>query len=203
MKAYIITKSYMINQALQHLLEKCFDNIEISINNQLPQSHTFIEDYNIVLIEYDGTNQQDLEILCKTRKDNNKLKLLVMDSSINKKLCTKIIKMGIDGYVTDFTSQEEFVYIINKILSGHKFFDSEAIQNAIENKTINKPQELTNRENEVMNLVAEGLSNIEIAKRLNVSENTIKKHVSNILEKLKVRNRQDIILYVKDIFKVG
>ena len=59
-------------------------------------------------------------------------------------------------------------------------------------------EELTDREREVLSHVAEGLSNREIASNLQISENTIKKHLRNILAKLQLENRVQAALYARN-----
>ena len=62
----------------------------------------------------------------------------------------------------------------------------------------NNIERLTSREKEVLDMVVSGLTNKEIAKSLYLSEHTIKKHITNILDKLDMRNRKDLIIYVKE-----
>ena len=88
--------------------------------------------------------------------------------------------------------------IIKRVLNGKKFYDSELLQYTIHNEKTNNGIDLTNREKCVLNYVCKGLSNKDIANELRVTDYTIKKHVSNILSKLHLRNRQDIILYEQD-----
>ena len=68
----------------------------------------------------------------------------------------------------------------------------------IHNEKTNNEIDLTNREKCVLNYVCKGLSNKDIANELKVTDYTIKKHISNILSKLHLRNRQDNNLYAQD-----
>ena len=68
----------------------------------------------------------------------------------------------------------------------------------IHKEKTNNEMGLTNREKCVLNYVCKGLSNKDIANELKITDYTIKKHVSNILSKLNLRNRQDIIIYAKE-----
>ena len=105
--------------------------------------------------------------------------------------------VALDGEIV-FSDKDEFIYIIKRVLNGKKFYDSELLQYTIHNEKTNNEIDLTNREKCVLNYVCKGLSNKDIANELKVTDYTIKKHVSNILSKLHLRNRQDIILYVQD-----
>ena len=66
------------------------------------------------------------------------------------------------------------------------------------NQKYDNTNSLTSRENEVLEKVGEGYSNKDIAKSLHISEHTVKKHISNILVKLDMRNRKDLIIYIKE-----
>ena len=101
-------------------------------------------------------------------------------------------------YILNIDDKDEFIYIIKKVLNGKKFYDSELLQYTIHNEKTNNEIDLTNREKCVLNYVCKGLSNKDIANELRVTDYTIKKQVSNILSKLHLRHRQDIILYVQD-----
>ena len=100
--------------------------------------------------------------------------------------------------ILNIDDKDEFIYIIKRVLNGKKFYDSELLQYTIHNEKTNNEIDLTNREKCVLNYVCKGLSNKDIANELKVTDYTIKKHVSNILSKLHLRSRQDIILYAQD-----
>ena len=67
-------------------------------------------------------------------------------------------------------------------------------------ETFNKSsyEDLTERESQVLHMVGLGYTNKEIAKKLYISEHTIKKHITSILSKLDMRNRKDLIIYIKN-----
>ena len=107
-------------------------------------------------------------------------------------------EIGFSPYILNITDKDEFIYIIRKVLKGKKFYDSELLQYSIQNHKVNDENNLTSRENNVLSYVYKGFSNKEIANELNVTDYTIKKHVSSILKKLNLRNRQELIRYLKD-----
>ena len=123
---------------------------------------------------------------------------MILDSRKDIELFLKSVDYGVDGYILNIADKEEFIYIVKKILNGKKFYDSELLQYSIpKNKATNEIY-LTNREKNVLSYVCKGLSNKDIANELNVTDYTIKKHVSSILSKLNLRNRQDLIIYAKE-----
>ena len=123
---------------------------------------------------------------------------MVLDGNKDRELFLKSIDYGIDGYILNISDKEEFIYMVKKVLNGKKFYDSEVLQYRVSEERVNNETVLTNREKNVLRHVCKGLSNIHIANELNVTDYTIKKHVSSILNKLKLKNRKDIIIYAKD-----
>lgn len=203
MKILIITQSFMIKQALLHLFEINFNTSSIIFEEDITPTNFSIEDIDLVIYDCNENNEKKLESISEIRNNKGGFKLVVLDNNKNERLCTKSIKMGIDGYITEISSEDEFLYIMKKILAGSKYFDGQAVQQALNHNVLKRNELLTNRENEVLNLVSKGLNNREISLNLNVSECTVKKHVSNILEKLNFKNRQEIIIYVKECGEVS
>lgn len=95
------------------------------------------------------------------------------------------IKAGAQGYLLKDLGREELVQAIRTVAAGRSLLGGDGLRSPA------RPpgEELTEREREVLTLVAEGLSNREIAERLVVSEKTVKTHVSNVLDKLGVGSR--------------
>ena len=85
-------------------------------------------------------------------------------------------------------------------MKGKKYYDIDLLEEMInpnKESATKSNNMLTDRENQVLDKVSIGLTNKEIAKELYVSEHTIKKHITNILSKLDMRNRRDLIIYKK------
>ena len=192
MKVLIVSESFIIRDSLNNLFNEILDTkdiIVVSSPNEL--SNEDILDVNFSFIDVNVNNISIVERLSKIKYKYRNLK---KDMDI----FFKSIDCGVDGYILDITDKEEFIYIIKKVLNGKKFFDSELLQYSIQRDKVANEIDLTNREKNVLNYVCKGLSNKDIANELKVTDYTIKKHVSSILSKLHLRNRQDIIIYAKD-----
>jgi DNA-binding NarL/FixJ family response regulator len=113
------------------------------------------------------------------------------------------VKNGASGYLLKSSSIDEVAQAVRLVADGQSLISpSMAVKLLDEFKQISRsdPQQvvntrLTDRELEVLKLVAEGLGNREIGKRLFISENTVKNHVRNILEKLQLHSRMDAVMY--------
>ncbi len=113
------------------------------------------------------------------------------------------IKAGASGYLLKDSSIDEVAQAIRVVADGQSLISpSMAIKLLDEFKQMSRSDRqqvpsprLTERELEVLKLVAQGLNNREIAKRLFISENTVKNHVRNILEKLQLHSRMEAVMY--------
>ena len=136
-------------------------------------------------------------------KDNySKLKLLIVDFNESKDMFFKVSKLNVDGYMLGTFAEEDINYALHKISTGTKFYDRELLYRLVEDEpaaTItgksNLGTPLTRRELEILSQLSNGLSNFEISKNLNISENTVKKHISNIFIKINVKDRTQAIIY--------
>ena len=113
------------------------------------------------------------------------------------------VKNGASGYLLKDSSIEEVAQAIRVVNEGQSLISpSMAVKLIDEFKQMSKPDReqgpalrLTERELEVLRLVAKGLNNREVAKELFISENTVKNHVRNILEKLHLHSRMEAVVY--------
>jgi two-component system NarL family response regulator len=113
------------------------------------------------------------------------------------------VKNGAAGYLLKDSSIEEVAQAIRVVNEGQSLISpSMAVKLIDEFKQMSKPEReqgpalrLTERELEVLRLVAKGLNNREVAKELFISENTVKNHVRNILEKLQLHSRMEAAMY--------
>ena len=122
------------------------------------------------------------------------------------------IRNGASGYLLKSSSIDEVAQAVRVVAEGQSLISPSMAMKLIDEFTkISRseqqqvvPTELTKREIEVLKLVAQGLNNREIGRRLFISENTVKNHVRNILEKLHLHSRMDAAMYAlrKKLFDI-
>ena len=106
----------------------------------------------------------------------------------------------IDGFILKSTNSNEFFNAIDGILSGKKYIQSELIP-IINNYLIKKDMDsekinlLTTRELQILKMISHGGKNIEIANKMNISERTVKNHLSHIFEKIEVKDRTQAAVF--------
>jgi len=125
-------------------------------------------------------------------------KILIVTDDENRDRINYIIRSGVNGFVTKKCSEREIHQSIEAINCGQRFFCNKILELLLEN---NKPKEevqdekLTNRELEVLQLVAKGLSTPKIAESLHLSIHTINSHRKNMLRKLNLKSPTELVVY--------
>ncbi|CEO31873.1 response regulator transcription factor [Paraclostridium sordellii] len=193
MNILILSNSLIIRESLGNLTKKLFENAKVDI--------LYIDDYvsQKKCKNYDLTIGHTYNTGIKHLKDfielkNNSKKIIVLDYFKNESILKVCIEQNIDGYIIDFEDEYEFRYIINKVINGSKFYDSQLVQSLMKKRKCDLSLVLTDREKEVMLEVSKGLSNREISEKLEITEFTVKKHLSKVMSKLNYRSRKEIIL---------
>jgi NarL family two-component system response regulator LiaR len=130
-----------------------------------------------------------------TRERFPHIQVIALTSFREEGLVQRALEAGAIGYLLKTVSAEELARAIRAARAGRPTLAPEAAQDLVRDAT--KPpvpgQDLTEREREVLRLMADGLNNKEIAQRLVVSESTVKFHVSNILAKLDTTSRTEAV----------
>ncbi len=126
---------------------------------------------------------------------NPATKILILTMYGDRDLYQRLLDMGIKGYVLKDADNEELLLAIQKVLAGDAYFSQELLLNVIRESMTAAPVVLSAREKEVLTLIAEGLSNHEIAGRLKLSQRTVERHRTNLLEKTGSKNSVRLIIY--------
>ena len=200
MNILIVSESFIVREYMEQLFKEVLDYTSINIKKRLSkttQEELLQIDFAFIDIHDDILNE--LKIIDYIKIRNKNLKVLVSDRNKNKNTFKKVLAYGIEGYITNTTEKEEFIFLLKKILRGKKAYETDLIDKVVNGRVENKLDQLTKREQEVLKEMSKGLNNKEIADNLFITESTVKKHVSNIFSKLDFRNRQEAILYTSTI----
>jgi DNA-binding NarL/FixJ family response regulator len=161
----------------------------------LVQPDVIIADYNHF--------PEGLELLKSIRKKTPDSRVLVITDPKNKMEISRAIEFGANSYLLKECDQEEIVEAIYKTAGNQKFFCTRIVDLLVFQKqedmqfrdTACVGLHITEREIEIVRLVAEGLSNKEIAEKLFLSTHTVTTHRKNIMNKLQVNNTAGLVLY--------
>jgi two-component system response regulator DevR len=142
-----------------------------------------------------GSEFEGLSLCAKLSAAHPDLGLLVLTTFLDEDLVVRAVHAGARGYVVKDVDTTELVRAIRAVSAGESAFDARsaaAVVRSLNGRTEAR-QQLTDREMEVLRLLATGLSNHGIGERLFISATTAKFHVSNIMRKLEVTRRAEAV----------
>ena len=164
------------------------DAIEVFKNNSV----------DIVIMDLGLPNMNGIDATQAIRALNSEVKVIILTSHNDEKEVLNSLKAGANAYCSKEINPKRLIQVVQSVLDGAAWFDPSISHIVLEAATkvqeaeAPKPERnygLTSRETQILKLITEGYSNIEIAKELFVSINTTKAHVASILQKLEVDDR--------------
>ncbi|MBX8937876.1 response regulator transcription factor [Enterococcus gilvus] len=159
---------------------------------------------DVILMDLVMEVMDGIESTKKILKDWPEAKILIVTSFIDDEKVYPAIEAGASGYLLKTSTAHEIANAIRKTYNGERVLEPEVTTKMMEQLSNRNRhvlhEELTNREQEILLLIAQGMSNQEIADELFITLKTVKTHVSNILAKLEVEDRTQAAIYA---FKHG
>lgn len=160
---------------------------------------------HVLLLDVGLSDQDSLRVAAAIRKEVPDARIIVMDLIPDNEDIVEFVNAGVSGFVLKDATFDEFVATIRSVAAGEKVLPArmtESLFSRIAKEADGRGKEyvledvrMTRREREVIDLIGEGLSNKEIAQRLNIATHTVKSHVRNVMEKLALHTRLQIAAY--------
>ena len=166
------------------------------------------DNLDLILLDLNMPGMSGLNGLMSLRNEAPTIPVVIVSAEQDKHIVLQAITYGAVGFITNSTPREQMTAAIEQVLNGHVYLPAEIIRSEQSN-TRRTPREatispellqaLTRKQLQVLERMAKGESNKQIAYNLDIAETTVKAHVSAILRKLNVHNRVQAILSVGDI----
>lgn len=158
---------------------------------------------DVVLLDINMPGINGIDVLKRFKDLGIKSKVIMLTIHEEREYLFETMKIGADGYILKDSDSNSLIKAIRDVHVGKSYIQpclssmlSDGIDETEEyNEDLDKIKLLTKREYEVLLLIAEGLSNRDIADRLFISEKTVKNHVSNIFKKIKVNDRMKAAIF--------
>ena len=192
----------MIREGLKSLLE-LDDDIKViadAVDGRDCLDKLDVYKPDVLLLDINMPNMNGLEVLKELKARKSKVKVLVLTVHNETEYLMKAVDIGINGYVLKDSESAELKKAIRVIMDGETYIQPSLIpalnaKRLERNEDEEKIDSLTRRELEVLKLLAIGMYNKEVAEKLEISERTVKNHVSNIFKKLEVTDRTQAAVF--------
>jgi two-component system response regulator DevR len=196
----VVDDHAILRQGLRSVLERESDLVVVGEASSEAQAEAVVRAMqpDVVLLDLKlsaGSEFEGLTLCAKLSAAHPGIGLLVLTTFLDEDLVVRAVHAGARGYVVKDVDTTELVRAIRAIAAGDSAFDSRsaaAVVRSLSGRTEPR-QQLTDREIEVLRLLAAGFSNSKIGEKLYISATTAKFHVSNIMRKLEVSRRAEAV----------
>ena len=151
---------------------------------------------DVVLLDVRMPEMGGLEALETLRRTASGIKVLVLSMHDEPALVRRAVDLGAAGYMLKNSSREELVKALRLVASGDGYVQGDVVRPLLDQLSGKDPAEadpLSAREREILGLISDGLENKQIARRLDISEATVKTHLKAVFERLEVRSRAEAV----------
>ncbi len=192
-KVFIVDDHYMVIEGIRSLLqnEKGIEWSGHAMNAISCLAFLQRQQPDVILMDINLPDKSGID-LCKEVKEKYPYVFIIGLSTFNQlSFIQKMMDNGASGYVLKNATQEELMEAIKTVVKGKIYLSDEASQTLQKNEATNIV--LTRREKEVLELIAEGMTNNVIAQKLFISPTTVDTHRKNLLAKLEAKNTASLI----------
>lgn len=196
-KIIVVDDHQLFREGMLSLLAK---NDGLDIVGEAENADRFFElmdtaDPHVVLIDITMPGLNGLEVIKMSKSRYPAAKFIVLTMHAEGQYVVRAVRNGAFGYLIKNADEQELLDAIETVASGKKYFNSEISQLMIGNMAIEEESDkkLSEREQEVLELVSEGKTTKEIAEQLFVSARTVETHRVNMMKKLNVQNTAELI----------
>jgi len=157
--------------------------------------------WDLVLLDITMHGRSCLDVLKEIRSSASRVPVLILSGHPEEQYAVRVLKTGATGYLTKESAPQELCNAVRKVFGGGKYISAslaEQLATEIQSPQRDLHAALSNREYQVMLLIASGKAPKEIGSELSLSAKTISTYRSRILEKLKLKNNAEIMRYVME-----
>lgn len=195
-KVLIVDNDPMVTESLALIVEKSGHNV-VGVGNNGQEGINLYKTNkpDVVLMDIQMENKNGIDAVKEIMAFNSSAKILILTTFKDEEYIADALKSGAKGYILK-QNVDSLIPSLEAVFAGNSVFDSE-ITVKINNNGLGEfnDDKLNDREILITGLIAEGLNNKEIADKLYLSEGTLRNYISEILNKLQLRNRTEIAIY--------
>ncbi|MHB1654468.1 MAG: response regulator [Desulfitobacteriaceae bacterium] len=202
-KVFLADDHKILRESLIFLLRQESD---IEVIGEAADGHRAIEEIlrlkpDIAILDISLPQLNGLEVATRLKKEDPAIKIIILTMHKNEDFVARAYQLKVNGYVLKDNALEELLKSIRIVQTGGIYLSSDITSTVVAGFVANfnqkggKAELISSREREIVQLLAEGNSNKDIAQLLNLSLKTVETHRSNIMHKLSLKSITDLVLY--------
>ncbi|WEK36058.1 MAG: response regulator transcription factor [Candidatus Pseudobacter hemicellulosilyticus] len=193
-RVFIVDDHYMVIEGIRSLLqqEKNIEWMGHATNAASCLAFLHNQQPDIILMDINLPDKSGIDLCREVREKYPSVFIIGLSTFNQQSFIEKMMTNGASGYVLKNATQEELKEALETVIKGRTYLSGEASQSLRQHAQSNQPL-LTRREKEVLELIAEGMTNNEIAQKLFISVTTVDTHRKNLLAKFDVKNTASLI----------
>lgn len=158
------------------------------------------EAIDLIILDISMPEMDGIELSKILKKEYPEIKILVVSTHSNVNIISRLIRIGVNGYLLKNAEKSELLEAIYSIIEGNNYFSEETEEKYLANqfkieKQVSTLTELSSREKEILILIAHEYNTAEIAEKTFISLNTVNTHRRNLLSKLNAKNTAGLVKY--------
>ncbi len=197
-KILLVDDHQIIIDGLKSLLQNSDEIVVVAEANNGREALRILDilEIDVILMDIDMPVLNGINTLKEITNRSYSTKVIILSMHNEAGMIKSLISIGANGYLLKSCAQEELIGAIRKVASGQSCFSTEVTLSLLNPTQSNQTTELlTERETEIIKLIAEGFSNKEIGSKLYISHRTVDTHRTNLMKKLDVSNIAGLISY--------
>ncbi len=199
----IVDDHSIIRDGIKAMLSDCDEIAEIDEVESAEKCIKKLEsrNYNVILLDISMNGINGLDATAVITKQHRAANILILTMHQEEEYFKKAVESGAKGYILKNSNRDELIEAIRHVANQKNFFSNEVysslikMRNSVEPSPPNDESKLTKRERVILRLIAEEMTNHEIAEELFISPRTVDTHRRNLLQKLKVKNTAGLVKY--------
>jgi DNA-binding NarL/FixJ family response regulator len=204
MKFLIADDHAIVRKGLALILSEEFPSAQVT---QVSNSNEVLEEvkkdrWDVILLDISMPGRNGIETLKQIRAEGIKTPILMLSMHSEEQYGVRVLKAGASGFVNKESATDELLVAVRKVLSGRKYITHSVAEKLADNfggESEKAPHELlSDREMQVLQLLASGKTVSEVADELSLSVNTISTYRTRLLEKLTLNNNAELTRYAID-----
>ncbi|GAF63151.1 putative response regulator [Bacillus sp. TS-2] len=202
-KILLVEDQMLVRQGLKMMIEYTEENVIVAEAENGKEALLLYESHHVDLVVMDirMPEMDGLEATRRLKKLDPNVKILILTTFADDEYALEALKLGAVGYLLKDADRYRLLYSIKKAIEGGLALDEQVAAKVVptllsqEQKTLPKPDNLSERELSIIRLIGNGKNNQEISEELYLSTGTVKNHISQILMKLHLRDRTQLAIF--------